>query len=648
MTNNNQNPTEEVTIYERTYLLPVLGSPSYMALQENIKQRQALVKTGKRKTGGILGLFAKEEDLTIEEKFAQLEYLRKDYNGVIGSLQKHKNTYENFFIELTQELEQVVFKIGHQLLSDEIERQELIKISRSPDVIADLEHQKDDLINDLVILGKYTLLMLKKIERLRYGIKKLAEDQEFQEKCLQKMVDDLVERKRLYDYYKKRQQTKNAIKEFGKATGKFEVTLSPVLGEVDKLINEASDLDQGLQYTVNDIKNLVSEMTKLEGGGLISSDEEINKNILQFLVVGEEKRSRLPDAIEEAKELNLKTDDIPFDLEIEETLDGFQSNLVQQLKEWRLNFGYDPSPQILIPATPNINQNIVVKQAPSTPQNYQSDPSESPLISTNNPQNFTEILSGKGLFSKSVELEMIYIPGGTFMMGSNESDNEKPIHQVTVKPFYMGKYQVTQAQYQALMGKNPSHFSNAKKAPLSKGGWGDHPVECVSWHDAIAFCEKLSKETGKKYNLPSEAQWEYACRAILPSPSGRGAGGEGKYYFGDDESKLKEYAWYNENSGNQTHPVGQLKPNNFGLYDMHGNVCEWCLDDWHSNYSGAPNDGSAWSIEKDFQYAILRGGAWCLLYDYCRSAFRNLSFVGRDDLNNLIGFRFVGVVALRT
>jgi formylglycine-generating enzyme required for sulfatase activity len=196
---------------------------------------------------------------------------------------------------------------------------------------------------------------------------------------------------------------------------------------------------------------------------------------------------------------------------------------------------------------------------------------------------FTENLA------KGVTLEIVSLPAGQFTMGSSESDYEQPPHQVKVNSFAIGKYPVTQAQYQAVMGNNPSHFKNNPQ----------NPVECVSWNDAKAFCQKLSEITGKNYRLPTEAEWEYACRA----------GTTTRYYFGDDDNQLGDYAWYYENSNDTTHPVGQKKPNGWGLYDMSGNVWEWCEDDWHSSYN-------------DNDYRILRGGSWDCFLDYCRSAGR--------------------------
>jgi len=222
-----------------------------------------------------------------------------------------------------------------------------------------------------------------------------------------------------------------------------------------------------------------------------------------------------------------------------------------------------------------------------------------------------------------VTLEMVKIPGGSFLMGSPDSDqdassNEKPQHQVTIaEDFYLGKYEVTQAQYQAIMGTNPSYFS--------KGG--DYPVENVSWNDAVEFCQKLSAKTGKTFKLPSEAQWEYACRA----------GTQTRYYYGDDASQLGDYAWYDDNSGNQTHQVGQKNPNNFGLYDMIGNVWEWCEDNYHDSYNNAPNNENPWYNSSENNQRILRGGSWFDRAGSCRSAYRSRCDSGL--ISSGLGFR---------
>jgi formylglycine-generating enzyme required for sulfatase activity len=222
----------------------------------------------------------------------------------------------------------------------------------------------------------------------------------------------------------------------------------------------------------------------------------------------------------------------------------------------------------------------------------------SPIPPIASPTPFTEKLAN------GIRLEMVSLPAGKFLMGSSESDSEKPPHQVKVNSFAIGKYPITQAQYQAVMGNNPSYFKNNPQ----------NPVENVSWHNAQAFCQKLSQITGKTYRLPTEAEWEYACRA----------GTTTRYYFGDNDNQLGDYAWGGENSNSTTHPVGQKKPNGWGLYDMSGNVCEWCEDDWHDSYAGAPDDGSAWIHNDNHSQSkkCLRGGSWGFNPNLCRSALR--------------------------
>ena len=172
------------------------------------------------------------------------------------------------------------------------------------------------------------------------------------------------------------------------------------------------------------------------------------------------------------------------------------------------------------------------------------------------------------------------------------------------------------------MGNNPSDFKDNPK----------NPVENVSWDEAQEFCQKLSEKKGKKYRLPSEAEWEYACRASTQT----------RYYFGDNQDLLKEYAWYGQNLllalFSKTHPVGQKKPNNWGLFDMTGNVWEWCEDGWHENYENAPKDGSSWNEnDSQFTFRLLRGGSWYNPPKCCRSANRYWYFA--DCRNYFIGFR---------
>ena len=188
-------------------------------------------------------------------------------------------------------------------------------------------------------------------------------------------------------------------------------------------------------------------------------------------------------------------------------------------------------------------------------------------------------------------------------MGSNENADERPVHRVNVPSFLIGKTEVTQGQWKALMGSNPSWFSQCGD---------DCPVENVTWNGAQEFAQRLSQKTGKQYRLPSEVEWEYAARA----------GSNTKWSFGDAEYQLGDYAWNGANSDNKTQRVAQKRPNAFGLFDMHGNVWEWTQDCWHGGYSGAPTDGSAWTTGCSGSGRVLRGGSWLNGPAYLRSAGR--------------------------
>ena len=219
-----------------------------------------------------------------------------------------------------------------------------------------------------------------------------------------------------------------------------------------------------------------------------------------------------------------------------------------------------------------------------------------------------------------VTITMVWIPPGEFMMGAQEDEQgalerEYPRHRVIFENgFWMGKYEVTQPQWEAVMGNNPAH---------EYGVGDDYPVYYVNWDDIQDF----ESELDNVYRLPSESEWEYACRA----------GTESSYYWGDEN--IDDYAWYSGNSNSSTNSVGQKLPNAWNLYDILGNVFEWCEDRWHDNYEDAPDDGSPWLENQDDPIRIYHGGCWYDHSGHCRSAFR-----GRYDQSislNYLGFRLV-------
>lgn len=260
-------------------------------------------------------------------------------------------------------------------------------------------------------------------------------------------------------------------------------------------------------------------------------------------------------------------------------------------------------------AKPKTTAKTPTKTAVKTPTRQACAP---PTNNNDAPDNLTQTVNG-------VKFEMVGIPSGSFCMGSNDGeDDEKPVRRVTIsKSFWMGKTEVTQAQWKAVMGNNPSYLKN----------FGVNcPVESVSWLDAQDFIRKLNKQGAGTYRLPTEAEWEYAARA----------GTTTNFSFGDSDSLSEDYAWSSKNAGSRTHEVASKQPNDWGLYDMHGNVSEWCQD-WYKNYQGAAVTDPIAAVGDSFR--VQRGGSWSYGASSMRSAVRN-GFPPADN-SLFIGFRLV-------
>ena len=246
--------------------------------------------------------------------------------------------------------------------------------------------------------------------------------------------------------------------------------------------------------------------------------------------------------------------------------------------------------------------------------------------------------------TNSVGMKLVLIPKGRFLMGSPPDevglDDSERRHEVTIsRDYYLGVHEVTQAQYKKVMGKNPSHFQGdqvAERHPQTNRVVKDvdssnHPVESVSWDEAVEFCQRLSalpeeKKAGRVYRLPTEAEWEYACRA----------GSQTVYGYGNNAESLGEYAWHDGNSGNKTHSVGQKKPNAWGLHDMHGNAWEWCSDWFGADYyTQSPKDDPKGPLSGSLR--VYRGGCWRFPAGFCRSASRGRFIL--VDQRGILGFR---------
>lgn len=242
--------------------------------------------------------------------------------------------------------------------------------------------------------------------------------------------------------------------------------------------------------------------------------------------------------------------------------------------------------------------------------------------------------------------ELVQIEGGAFEMGSNKSDRERPIHSVQVPTFHMGKYPITNAQYalflntygSAIVKSGPNQgqkmvyehhwgMQQSGRQWEAAEGFANHPVINVTWYGAEAYCQWLCTQTGERYRLPSESEWEYAAKGGKYKPPFQYAG----------SNHLDEVGWYEANSHGQTKPIGLKWPNQLDLYDMSGNVFEWCADHWHGNYKGAPTDGSVWIKGGDQKRRVVRGGSWFDDGFNCRVSYRDWFFA--YNWVNYIGFR---------
>ena len=281
----------------------------------------------------------------------------------------------------------------------------------------------------------------------------------------------------------------------------------------------------------------------------------------------------------------------------------------------------------LLVATTGCGSDTKPQEQPTTPAETVSSP-ETP--------NSSDEPSAKAVVPavNSIGMQFVPIPAGTFMMGYADYGPAQvtgPAHKVTLtQPFELGVYEVTQQQYEKVMGTNPSIY----KSPVNSMNvvMPLNPVNVVSGIDAVAFCQRLSempeeKATGHVYQLPTEAEWEYACRA----------GTTTKYSFGDSDSELGNYAWYYENSGDRSHAVGLKKPNPWGLYDMYGNVSEWCYDGYDVYESGSVTDPINQLRLRGEQ--VIRGGSWNGHSGYCCSAWRDK--LTPDFRRVHLGFRVV-------
>jgi formylglycine-generating enzyme required for sulfatase activity len=613
MSNSGSNDRKrQIKIYQRTYSLPVLGGGKLDSLQAEIRSGSQNLQRGyveREQNFEEKGFFSKKtikkvvkQELKFEDRFVELDKLVKNYDAVIETLQTHQGEYQEFFENLADEIREIVTRKCTDIANVEKERLEFERIARQEndgDLLQIAASQKAQILETAKTVGYAAILMLKKLDLMSASLEKIANDQQTQRDVLESMVKKLGVQKRAYEIQLKINRLQAEAAELTKIALNFENYMESFLGSFQTLLGNVAKVDKDFSGAMNEIKQ-IAEMAMSQQTGNLPMNDRSSQKILDFLVASDLKKERLLDALENSRNAN---GEVEFDYRLksanaETTLDVCLENIQTYVQ-------HQLSPVLETKKVREVQELVAAELRRQQ---------EAQLALKRQ----HELREHSQLLLRELNLKFVDIPAGTFMMGSNEYDDGEP-HRVTLKAFQMSRYAITQKQYRMVMGTNPS------------GSQGDEncPVVNVSWHDAVKFCEKLSKRIDQKVKLPTEAQWEYACRA----------GSTGKYCFGDNVSKLGNYAWYGENSGGKAHPVGEKLANSWGLHDMHGNVWEWCEDVHHDNYKDAPNDGTAWLRYGDQSRRIIRGG--CADRDdfFCRSTLRTSSGVGNSG--SALGFRVV-------
>ena len=630
-----------ITIYKRQYTLPVLAIERFAQLQQRIRERQQMIQQGKRaqqieekcrKTlppehpeliNALVRIFgrtpapqsrtvtqtpakAQAQELSVEERFALMTELMSEYVTMLDMLDAHKVEYDRLLAQISDDIRQVAAEKCAKIAQHDD------RLTRLAQQAADIEDagaaqmiliQHTQLIESVRLFGQAMLLIMKKLDLFRAALQRINMAQELKRGLLDKKVKQLGLRYELYLSQKDIYELQKEVSDMLRVALNFEELMRECFGPLQAFIEDVAGMDGAFAGAVEEIKNLTRVI--LNDGGTWAADplNHVEEDLLDFLLHSQLQRDQLADVVNSAWQAEAEAE---FDADMAQ---GEAVSVRQALENLRT----------FLDARLPVNSGV-----------SQSGASHLDLTAQSRLRTPVVVELGQG-----VTLELMEIPGGTFWMGQRDEEQrflkqqnwwndyfncERPRHQVTVAPFWIGKYPITQAQWQAVMGNNPSHWKDANR-----------PVEQVSWNECQEFVKKLNDRGQGEFRLPTEAEWEYACRA----------GSETIYAFGDDPAQLGNYAWFNENSGSETHPVGQKSPNAFGLYDMHGNVWEWCADTWHENYTGAPTDGSAWGSLGDGKAKLLRGGSWDVEPYDVRSAlrFRNEP----DNQNNDFGIRVVRV-----
>jgi len=510
-----------------------------------------------------------------------------------------KEAYTAFFGQLAAGVQQALIRQSAAMQRLEEER---LADTQHPEVQQDTTLQRllhedgERLMHGVRLLGQAALLLLKKIALCQAGLARLVADQDLQRRVLSELTGRLDLHRRAY---LRRQRIDQAVRDaarMAEVAVHFEAYMRDHLGPLQGILEQVVRMDSDLHRAVVEIEDLTRQLVQQQHLTPLPGSELLDERLLTFLTASQLKKEHLEEMWEclerqdgdlEALEISMATSASSAASPVLTALDN-----IRTLVEVRLAGLMTIAPEMV--------------RGASRPR----------VVSVSTPE--PRLVDRFGI-------SFLLIPAGTFQMGSDHGDdNEKPVHTVRLsRPFYLGMYPVTQRQWEAVMGSNPSRFQGP-----------EHPVERVSWNKVQEFIRSLNTHGGRAlYRLPTETEWEYAARA----------GATGAYCFGDDVTQLAQYAWYADSARSITYPVGQLQPNAWGLYDMHGNVWEWAQD-WYDNQEYARRAATGIAVVDPAGPAsgsdrVLRGGGYSSPARSCRSAGRGSDVPGYLSTDR--GFRLL-------
>ena len=609
---NNNDGKREIKIYKKTYRLPMLAGGKLDQLQKQIRQRNEHLTKGRLVTQKIeqRGMFSKKvieqssrKSLSYEERYSELNAIVQNYDDMVKILKLYQYDYQKFFQELAQEIRVTIGENCNEILEKEKKRQlkeqqERQKANPLPQSLAMLSNMESQLFEIAKSTSYAAALMLKKLDLMSESLQRIANDQDTQKQILVQVLEEIRSQKDLYELQLEINALQAKTAEFVDIALNFEEYMKPFMGSFQSLLSNVATVDQELSKAMGEIQNIAS-LLEAQQFRSMESDRD-SQRIADFLAMGEIKKDRLQEALEQ---MGNASSGAEFDAQLLGTGKGITINdYLGNIREF-LDLKLD-----------NLKMDLNAIDVPVVEVNEQD-------VNFYAPEPFEDVI--KLDLGNGVILELLRVPAGSFAMGE---------HQVTLREFFIGKYAVTNQQWQAVMkAKGSTNFDY-------KFGGDLQPVVGVSWHEARAFCLKVQEKAGRAVRLPTEAEWEYAARG----------GNQSKGYEYAGSNNLDEVGWYDKKSGAKTSPVGQKLANELGIYDMSGNVWEWCLDEWHDSYADKPENlkeqgNQAWGDlnvdDNDNRYRLLRGGSWFSLARNCRAAYRSW-FSARERLDNF-GFRVI-------